>query len=73
MPKMTDDWYRNAAREHFGRPRTDPLLPALEVDPHAEVSKGTYPGAWVAAWIWIPFPREDVTPEPEEKADGTQP
>lgn len=47
--------YRDVARrlhpEHAPRDRTRSFV---DVDPLAAVSAGTNPGAWVAAWIWIP-------------------
>jgi hypothetical protein len=33
-------------------------LDDIEIDPDAKVSRGEDPGAFVAAWVWVDFPKE---------------
>jgi hypothetical protein len=51
---MTDEQYREAAREHYcdGTP--------VDVDDDAIVSRGSDSGAYVAAWVWV---ADDDLPE----------
>ena len=45
---MTDEEYVAKAREMHARDG------AIEVDANAIVSRGDDPGAYVAAWVWVP-------------------
>lgn len=55
---MTDEEFRNAAREQYGRDGE------CEIDAEAPVSRGSDCGAYVQAWVWV----EDDEPS-EEGAD----
>lgn len=46
--------YREKARRMYERPRDDLNQPAVTIGDIADVSKGTNPGAWVQAWVWVP-------------------
>ena len=45
--KELEKRFRDAAKKHA----TD----ELEIDDNAKVTMGTEPGAFVEAWIWIPY------------------
>lgn len=47
---IVDDWYRARAKELHEEEGT------LEIDSNAVVSMGDDPGAYVAAWVWVPAP-----------------
>jgi hypothetical protein len=44
---MTDEQYRDKAREQYGREGS------IEIDVDAPVSRGSDPGAYVQAWVWV--------------------
>lgn len=46
--QKSDDWYRKRARELYS------LNGEIEVDSNAIISRGDDPGAFVAAWVWVP-------------------
>lgn len=64
----TDAQYRAAAKRMFEREGE------LEIDTDATVSRGSDPGAYVQAWVWVP--REDAADSPlcpckQSGTDGT--
>ena len=59
MREPTDHDMRAAANRLYGRDGE------LEIDPDAAVSRGTDPGAYVAAWVWVYF--DAVTPEDRKR------
>jgi hypothetical protein len=50
---VTDDEVRALARELWHRDGE------IEIDADATVSRGSDPGAYVAAWVWVPFEEEE--------------
>lgn len=55
--KLPEDPVVITARQLFAGERGDNMTePVVEVPKHAQVSRGTSPGAWVEAWIWVPDP-----------------
>jgi len=46
----SDAWMRSAARDQYQKDGE------IEIDDHAIVSRGDSCGAYVAAWVWVPFP-----------------
>ncbi len=57
----SDKWLRARAKEIYYRDGK------VEVDGNARISRGDDDGAYVEAWVWVPFR------EAREKAAGTQP
>lgn len=49
----SDKWLRARAMEIYYRDGK------VEIDSDAIVSRGDDPGAYVAAWVWVPFKKED--------------
>lgn len=50
-----DGRYRETAIKLLHKERGDNLQEmAVEIRYNAEVSRGSHPGAWVQAWVWIP-------------------
>jgi hypothetical protein len=47
-----NEWCRNRARELYHDEGE------IEVDADARVSRGNDDGAYVEAWVWVPFPKE---------------
>lgn len=47
----TDDWFRDEAREEYS-------CDDIQVDDDANVTYASQ-GAWVQAWVYIPYPHED--------------
>jgi hypothetical protein len=47
--KPTDENIREMARKRYG------LTGNVDVDDDAVVSRGDDPGAYVQAWVWVPF------------------
>jgi hypothetical protein len=47
-----DAWFRARAKELYGKDGE------IEVDSNALISYGDDPGAYVAAWVWVPFEEE---------------
>jgi|HubBroStandDraft_6_1064221.scaffolds.fasta_scaffold1271751_1 hypothetical protein len=45
----SDEWFRARAKELYGRDGE------IEVDSNARISYGDDPGAYVEAWVWVPF------------------
>lgn len=45
---MTTQEYRQAARRRYARDGE------IEIDENAKVSRGSDPGAYVQAWVWVP-------------------
>jgi hypothetical protein len=48
---MTDTEYIKQARVEYQRDGV------IEIDDNAKVSRGSYPGAYVQAWVWVGDPR----------------
>ncbi len=81
MGVMADDWYRERAKQLYGRPRTDLAVPAAEVQEHARperdagpASPGVYKeekptvskGTNPGAWVMLWV----WVPDPPEEANG---
>ena len=49
----SDKWFRARANEMYCRDGE------IEVDSNARVSRGDDEGAYVEAWVWVPFREED--------------
>ena len=47
-----DEVLRNAARRNYANPSNDDI----EIDDDAKISRCDE-GAWIQAWVWVPFPR----------------
>jgi hypothetical protein len=47
-----DSWFRRRAKELYGRDGE------IEVDSNAVISYGDDPGAYVQAWVWVPYGEE---------------
>ena len=45
----SDKWFRARAKELYYRDGE------IEIDSNAIISRGDDPGAYVAAWVWVPF------------------
>jgi hypothetical protein len=54
-----DEWFRARAKELYGRDGE------IEVDSNARISYGADEGAYVEAWVWVPF--EDELREQDER------
>lgn len=48
----SDKWLRARAKELYGRDGE------IEVDSNARISYGADAGAYVEAWVWVPFEEE---------------
>jgi hypothetical protein len=48
----TDEWFRTRAKELYNEEGQ------IEVDGSAQVSPGNDGGAYVEAWVWVPFEEE---------------
>ena len=55
---MTDEGYRKLAKQKYHKEGS------VEVDDDAVVSRSYDPGAYVAAWVWVDYDREEDD-EPE--------
>jgi hypothetical protein len=49
---QSDEWFRARAKELYCRDGE------IEVDSNALISHGDDDGAYVAAWLWVPFEGE---------------
>jgi hypothetical protein len=71
MANMPDQWYIDEARKlqkERGKALGDA---AVEVARDPEVSKGSNPGAWVSAWIWVPDPGTDKKEHHVQESEPT--
>lgn len=59
--RHTDQWYIAHARVEYGDEGR------IEIDDDAKVSRGSDPGAYVQAWVWV---YDDLDPDDEEDTDG---
>jgi hypothetical protein len=50
----TDRWFRERAQELYGRDGR------VEFDSDAIISRGDEKGAYVEAWVWVPYKEEDL-------------
>jgi hypothetical protein len=57
VDKNSDEWFRARAKELYCRDGE------IEVDSNAIISYGDDPGAYVAAWVWVPFDKQS---DPED-------
>jgi len=64
---MTNEQYREAAREQYGGGDA-----GIEIDEGAVVSRGSDPGAYVAAWVWVENP-DGIASEDDDQEDETAP
>lgn len=55
----SDKWFRVRAKEMYYQEGK------IEVDSNARISRGDDEGAYVEAWVWVPFREE------EEEDDGS--
>ena len=56
----SDEWVRARAKELYERDGK------IEVDGNARISWGDDPGAYVEAWVWVPFNEEEDDGEEED-------
>lgn len=63
MAEQSDDDLRQAARAAYGSDD-------IEIDDNAIVSRGD-DGAFVAAWVWVPFAEDEDSDEDDDSDDET--
>ena len=54
----SDEWFRERAQELYGREGL------VEIDDNALISRGCDPGAYVEAWVWVPY-KENKEQDPD--------
>ena len=52
----SDKWFRSRAQELY---HSDGYI---EIDSDARISRGDDEGAYVEAWVWVPFNDEELMP-----------
>lgn len=61
---MTDQQYREAARLNYQREGE------IEIDDNAVISRGSDPGAYVEAWVWVEDPSVEASEDdPDQEKD----
>ena len=57
--ELNDEWFRARAKELYCRDGE------VEVDSNARISYGADEGAYVEAWVWVPFEETESDSEDE--------
>jgi hypothetical protein len=63
--ERSDEWFRTRAKELYGRDGE------IEIDSNARISYGVDEGAYVEAWVRVPFEEERREQDEGQKTRGT--